>query len=104
MYISEIDDILDQTLDKFMYSWAVENNLKELISFEKLIKEPNFIKYQKDINFLDLNVFLANLNLSFTHMMCCSLVHSTELSIAKRMLNIQFKFVVIHCLNQHLSC
>ena len=39
MYISEIDDILDQTLDKFMYSWILENNITELISFDKLIKE-----------------------------------------------------------------
>jgi len=50
MYISEIDDILDQTLDKFMYSWIHENQIKELLSYSKLIKEPNFIKYQKDIN------------------------------------------------------
>ena len=50
MYISEIDDILDQTLDKFMYSWIMENQIKEILSWSKLIKEPNFIKYQKDIN------------------------------------------------------
>jgi hypothetical protein len=52
MYISEIDDILDQTIDKFMYSWIFDNKIKELINYEKLIKEPNFIKYQKDINVL----------------------------------------------------
>jgi hypothetical protein len=50
MYISEIDDILDQTLDKFMYSWIKENQIKDIISWLKLVKEPNFIKYQKDIN------------------------------------------------------
>jgi len=50
MYISEIDDILDQTLDKFMYLWIVKNQITDLLSFLKLIKEPNFIKYQKDIN------------------------------------------------------
>ena len=48
MYISEIDEILDQTLDKFMYSWILENQIKELLSYSKLIKEPNFIKYQKN--------------------------------------------------------
>lgn len=77
MYISEIDDILDQTLDKFMYAWILDNNIKELISFDKLIKEPNFIKYQKEINYLlefgydlisdkDINKFVSktsNLNL-----------------------------------------
>lgn len=50
MYVSEIDDILDQTLDKFMLSWVLENQIKELLSFDKLVKEPNFIKYQKEIN------------------------------------------------------
>ena len=52
MYIEEIDNILDQTLDKFMYSWILENKIKELVKYNKLIKEPNFIKYQKDINFI----------------------------------------------------
>lgn len=52
MYLSEIDDILDKTLDKFMYSWILENKSKEIIDYFKLIKEPNFIKYQKDINLL----------------------------------------------------
>ena len=47
MYISEIDDILDQTLDKFMYSWIIEKKIKDLIDFNKLVKEINFIKYQK---------------------------------------------------------
>jgi hypothetical protein len=50
MYISEIDDILDKTLDKFMYAWILEPKFKEIISFETLIKEPNFVKYQKNIN------------------------------------------------------
>jgi hypothetical protein len=52
MYISEIDDILDQTLDKFMYSWIIENQIKDILSWSKLVKEPNFIKYQKDINII----------------------------------------------------
>jgi hypothetical protein len=52
MYISEIDDILDKTLDKFMYLWIIKNSTKELIEYTKIIKEPNFIKYQKEINIL----------------------------------------------------
>lgn len=77
MYISEIDDILDKTLDKFMYLWILNNKSKELIDYSKLIKEPNFIKYQKDINLLleysistinekDINKFvskISNINL-----------------------------------------
>ena len=77
MYISEIDDILDQTLDKFMYSWIIEKKIKDLIDFNKLVKEINFIKYQKEINELieygadlisdkDLNKFVtksSNINL-----------------------------------------
>ena len=50
MYILEIDDILDQTLDKFIYSWILENQIKDILSWSKLSKEQNFIKYQKDIN------------------------------------------------------
>lgn len=52
MYLAEIDDILDKTLDKFMYLWILENKNAEIIDYPKLIKEPNFVKYQKDINLL----------------------------------------------------
>jgi hypothetical protein len=50
MYILEIDDILNETLNNFIGTWVLEENMKELLEFKKLIKEPNFIKYQKDIN------------------------------------------------------
>ena len=50
MYISEIDDILDKTLDKFMYLWILDNKSKDIIDYTKLIKESNFVKYQKEIN------------------------------------------------------
>lgn len=50
MYISEIDDILDQTLDKFMYTWILESKGTYVLNFDNLIKEINFIKYQKEIN------------------------------------------------------
>ena len=50
MYISEIDDILDQTIDKFMYTWIIESKAKDLLNFTTLIKEPNFVKFQKQIN------------------------------------------------------
>jgi hypothetical protein len=52
MYISEIDDILDKTLDKFMYSWILDNKNKEIIDYVKLIRELNFVKFQKEINVL----------------------------------------------------
>jgi len=52
MYISEIDDILDKTLDKFIYLWVLENKNKEIVDYNKLIKEPNFVKFQKEINLL----------------------------------------------------
>ena len=52
MYISEIDDILDKTLDKFMYLWVLDNKNKEIIDYVKLIREPNFVKFQKEINVL----------------------------------------------------
>lgn len=50
MYISEIDDILDQTIDKFMYTWIIESKAKDLLNFSALVKEPNFVKFQKQIN------------------------------------------------------
>jgi hypothetical protein len=52
MYISEIDDILDQTIDKFMYTWIIESKTTELLNFKTLIKETNFVKYQKEINLI----------------------------------------------------
>jgi hypothetical protein len=50
MYISEIDEILDLTLDKFMYSWIIDNGNKDILSWSMLIKELNFLKFQKEIN------------------------------------------------------
>ena len=50
MYLSEIDDILDQTIDKFMYTWILETKAKELLNFSEIIKQPNFVKFQKEIN------------------------------------------------------
>lgn len=52
MYISEIDDILDKTLDKFMYLWIIDDNNIDVIKSSKLIKETNFVKYQKEMNLL----------------------------------------------------
>lgn len=50
MYISEIDDILDQTIDKFMYTWILESKAKDLLNFSEIVKQQNFVKYQKEIN------------------------------------------------------
>ncbi len=50
MYISEIDDILNEAINNFMGTWILESKVPELLDFKKLVKEPNFVKYQKDIN------------------------------------------------------
>lgn len=50
MYISEIDNFLEETIDKVMLNWIYENKLKNTIEFKKIISEINFIKYQKEIN------------------------------------------------------
>ena len=50
MYISEINDILIHTINKFIYVWILEDKIPELINFNKLIKNPNFVQYQKEIN------------------------------------------------------
>ena len=51
MYINGIIDIMIETLDR-IYEFWIENKEKnkEIIQFEKIIKEKNFKKYQKDIN------------------------------------------------------
>ena len=57
MYISEIDKILDSTMDKFMYAWRIDKQNKlDIISYDKIMKDVNFIKYQKDINNI-LNIY-----------------------------------------------
>jgi hypothetical protein len=50
MYLSEIDDILNQTIDKFLYTWIIETKGVDLLNFTKLSNELNFLKYQKEIN------------------------------------------------------
>jgi hypothetical protein len=50
MYISEIDDILDQTIDKLMYTWIIESKATDLLNFYNIVKQPNFVKYQREIN------------------------------------------------------
>ena len=50
MYISEIDDILNETLNNFMGIWILNSKNPKLLEFKKIIKEVNFIKYQQQIN------------------------------------------------------
>lgn len=50
MYISEIDNILNEIIDKFMYTWIIESKLDDILKFNNLIKEKKFIKHQKQIN------------------------------------------------------
>ena len=45
MYISKIDDLIDKIIDDFYVNIILNN--KNLIN---ILKEPNFVKYQKDIN------------------------------------------------------
>lgn len=53
MYVTEIDNLLDKTLDKFMNLWLMDKKSKiELISLATIIKEINFTRYQKEINLL----------------------------------------------------
>ena len=50
MYISEIDNLLEDTIDRIMLSWIYENKLKNLIEFKKITSEINFVKHQKSID------------------------------------------------------
>jgi hypothetical protein len=46
MYINKVDDIIDKVIDEFSVKIIMNNKIIKV----NLIKEQNFIKYQKDIN------------------------------------------------------
>ncbi len=50
MYIAEIEEILNETLNNFVGTWILEKKTPELLDFKKISKEPNFVKFQKEIN------------------------------------------------------
>ena len=56
MYIETIDDIISKTLDKIFIKWIMGNQDDVLLNINELLKESNFIKYQKKINEM-LNLF-----------------------------------------------
>ena len=58
MYIETIDDIISKTLDKIFIKWIIGNQDDVLLNINELLKESNFIKYQKKINEM-LNLFFA---------------------------------------------
>jgi hypothetical protein len=49
MDIKEIDNMLDEVLDKFMYEWIMIKN-KNLIKYDLLFKTKDYSKYQKELN------------------------------------------------------
>jgi len=49
MYIDDIDKIWDETINNYFSVWIVQKT-KELINIDTLIKETNFVKFQKEIN------------------------------------------------------
>ena len=58
MYIETIDDIISKTLDKIFIKWIMGNQDDVLLNINELLKESNFIKYQKKINEM-INLFFA---------------------------------------------
>jgi hypothetical protein len=53
MYVTEIDNLLDKALDKFMQIWLIDKKNKlDLITLQQITKEINFTRYQKEINLL----------------------------------------------------
>lgn len=58
MYIDKIDDLIDKVIDDFFTNVILTN--KDLV---KLFKEPNFVKYQKEINETIMN-FTKSINLT----------------------------------------
>ncbi len=58
MYINKIDDLIDNVIDEFYGQIIVEN--KALV---KILKEPNFVKHQKEINEI-MKEFINSINMS----------------------------------------
>jgi hypothetical protein len=58
MYINKIDDLIDKVIDDFYSNIVLKDKL-----LPKIFKEPNFIKYQKDINLIMRN-YTDKINLS----------------------------------------
>ncbi len=49
MDIKEIDNILDEIIDKFMIEWIIDKN-KNFIQYETLFKTKNYSKYHKELD------------------------------------------------------
>ena len=50
MYINDIDNIIDNTLNIVFSKWVINDKKSDnLIDVKKLIAEQNLVKYQKDI-------------------------------------------------------
>lgn len=58
MYINKIDDLIDKVIDDFYVSIIEKNEI-----LLKIFSEPNFVKYQKEINQIIIN-FTKSINLS----------------------------------------
>ena len=57
MYISKIDDLIDNVMDDFYVSIILKNPI-----FKKIFKDKSFVRYQKDINDI-LFDYCKNINL-----------------------------------------
>jgi truncated hemoglobin YjbI len=58
MYINKIDDLIDNVIDDFYVNIILKDK-----NLSKIFKEPNFVKYQKDINSI-MSSFANGINLS----------------------------------------
>jgi hypothetical protein len=58
MYINKIDDLIDNVIDNFYVNIILKD--KDLV---KIFKEPNFVKYQSEINKL-IKKYIETINLS----------------------------------------
>ena len=57
MYINKIDDLIDKVIDDIFIDIVLENK-----AIHKILQEPNFVKYQKEINTI-INEFMNTINL-----------------------------------------
>lgn len=58
MYINKIDELIDTIINDFYLTVVSENT-----AFQKILKETDYIKYQKDINDMMIN-FIKKININ----------------------------------------